>query len=493
VSTTAARQTLNGNGHHPGDEPINLLLRGLNCLGLDWRADPESEDGPWRARCPHCHSLAPEDTFPLTLTRAGVVRCHRGCDPERIKAALLGVVREHEAATLEPSIVTLEEFAAVDEPGAAALVGDASSVLIAEGSDVMLYGDGGAGKTTLSIDLAFHLAAGDDWLQMPITRPARALIIENEGPRPLLRKKLARKLAAWNGSSLDGRVRVFEHPWGQFSFAPAEWRTKLAEIVSEHEIDVLIAGPLTRIGMDSAGTLQEVVAFMGLVADMRQQCGRLLTVVLVHHENKGGAVSGAWEGSGDTLLHVQGAGNGHTVVFVQKARWASDRHGTTLKLAWTEGEGFRLEGDRDYLAEIVELLSDGQWRTAKQISAPVDEGGIGAGETAVKATLNQNPERFESRTGMDAKALGKPKNTVLWNVRSGSNAPDSPSAFSGGAEDGAALRPALKGAAPDERTPGGSGEGALEGSTQPTQTDPDAELERIAAKFPGLDDEDAAP
>ena len=35
----------------------------------------------------------------------------------------------------------------------------------------MFYGDGGAGKTTLAIDLAFHLAAGEDWLGIPVRGP----------------------------------------------------------------------------------------------------------------------------------------------------------------------------------------------------------------------------------------------------------------------------------------------------------------------------------
>ena len=43
--------------------------------------------------------------------------------------------------------------------------------LIPEGGDVMIYGDGGASKTTLGIDLACHLAAGDDWLGIAVPRP----------------------------------------------------------------------------------------------------------------------------------------------------------------------------------------------------------------------------------------------------------------------------------------------------------------------------------
>lgn len=403
---------------------------------------------------------------------------------------LAGLLADSQPTSEDPSggpavdlrVVTLEEFVAVEEDGAEPVVGEGGRILIPEGGDIMFFGDGGAGKTTLTIDLACHLGAGADWLGIPVPQPRRVLLIESEGPRPFFRQKLGRKLEAWQGPALAGRVLIFEHPWGCVSFAEEEWRAKLAELVREGNVDVLIAGPLTRLGMDVAGTLQEVRAFMDLVADVRRRSERPLTVALVHHENKGGAVSGAWEGAGDTLFHVQAAGNGHTVVVVQKARWDSERHGKTMHLAWAEGDGFRLEGDRDYLAELEALLADGEWRTAKQMSAPEDEGGIGAGEKAIKATLDQNPERFEARTGEDAKALGRHPSATVWQVRSGSNAPDAPSAFSGGAEDAAAPRPSLKGAAADEHTPGDSPAGAFEASAQSTQTDLDEWAGRLVER-----------
>jgi hypothetical protein len=411
---------------------------------------------------------------------------------------LVELPRTHASANgsdTSAQIVTLEEFAAVEELGALPIVGEPGSILIPEGGDVMLYGDGGAGKTTLSIDFAFHLASGTDWLGMPVPQPARVLLIESEGPRPLFRAKLKRKLEAWSGVPIAGRVLVFEEPWAEFSFAADAWRAKLADVVKGQEIDVLIAGPLVRLGMDAAGTLQEVRAFTALVADVRRQSERALTVVIVHHENKSGLVSGAWEGAGDTLLHVQAGGNGHTIVFIRKARWDSTRHGKTLHLAWTEGESFRLEGDRDYLAEIVELLSDGAWRTAKEIGAPVepkrpiDKPGIGAGENTVKGILNEHQDRFESRTGDDAKAVGRSSTAIVWQVRSGSNAPDAPCAFSGGGEEAAAAARPLKGAAADEHTPADSVGTALDGAAQPTQTDLDTEHERLAAKYPDLNGE----
>jgi hypothetical protein len=240
-------------------------------------------------------------------------------------------------------IVSLNEFVSVDEPGAEALLGDAGAALIPENSAVMTYGDGGAGKTTLMIDMGFHLAAGDDWLGVRVARPVRVLFVENEGPRPLFRQKLRRKRESWAGSPVADRIHILQAPWAQLSFADANARTILAAALRAHEIDVVIIGPLTRSGMNDAGTLQEVSAFMALVDETRRLAGRSVTFVLVHHENKGGKVSGAWEGSGDTLLHVQGQGHGRTRLYVQKARWGSDHHGKTFNLVWTDGAGFRVD------------------------------------------------------------------------------------------------------------------------------------------------------
>jgi hypothetical protein len=258
---------------------------------------------------------------------------------------------------LELAVVTLDEFAEKEEEGTAALVGDADGALLPEGGDVMFYGDGGAGKTTLSVDLACHLAAGDDWLGIRVARAARVLLVENEGPRPLFRAKLKRKRDAWDGSPLGNRLVVLEAPWGRLTFADAECRETLGAEIRSREIDVVIVGPVTRSGMNDAGTLQEVNDFMALVAHVRELSGRSVAFILVHHENKGGKVSGAWEASGDTLFHVSGQGRGRTRLYVQKARWSSALHATTLQLVWTAGEGFALEDaaelDDETIAERI--------------------------------------------------------------------------------------------------------------------------------------------
>jgi hypothetical protein len=309
------------------------------------------------------------------------------------------------------SIVTAEQFAAVDEPGEEPIVGQGDEVLIAVDSDVMVYGDGGAAKTTLTIDLACHMAAAREWLGYSIPRAVNVLVVENEGQRAMFRKKIRRKLAEWDGPDIGGRLKVEEAPWGQFTFATAEWRAGLAEAVKEQEIDVLIIGPLSRIGMNAAGTLQEVRAFMAYVAEVRAQAGRPLTVILVHHENKGGTVSGAWEGTGDTLLHNEKRGNGFTDVHVQKARNASKSHDTTLHLAWTPGDGFRLKDERDIHAEMLKLLADEKPRTVKEIFPPLE-----CGEDKVKDAIRDHPSEYVLLTPVQAKAAGRRSDAKLYTL-----------------------------------------------------------------------------
>src|SRR5262249_1109406 len=109
------------------------------------------------------------------------------------------------------------EFADEDEAGASAILGDDENVVIGDNTDVLVYGDGGAGKTTLANALAVHLAAGDDWLGIPVPRPVRVGLVENEGPRPLFRRKLRRRFAGWSGSPLGDRLKMLKAPWGKVS------------------------------------------------------------------------------------------------------------------------------------------------------------------------------------------------------------------------------------------------------------------------------------
>lgn len=250
---------------------------------------------------------------------------------------------------LEP----VEAFAAVDEPGAEPLAqATAGGAAIANGSLVLVYGTGGAGKTTLVLDLCFALANGDDWLGIlePV-RPLRVTVIENEGPRPMFRQKLRDKLAATPGFA--GSILVQTEPWARFTFESQELRASLAEAITAARTDLLVVGPLSRVGMKGGGTLDQIADFEKLMNGVRDLVDHPFAVLLVHHENRAGQISGAWEGVPDTLVHVQGQGHGRTRVHWQKARWSSELHGTTTQLVWAPGETFTVEEKPEITDETI--------------------------------------------------------------------------------------------------------------------------------------------
>jgi hypothetical protein len=278
--------------------------------------------------------------------------CLHGADGSPFPAGAAGEI------PAEFTVVTVEEFADEDDDeDDEAILGTPDQSVFPENGDVMIYGDGGAGKTTLANDGACHIAAGDDWLGIEVSKPGRTLMIENEGPRKLFKRKIRRKIEAWDGSKLEGRLHIASAPWAKFSFAVESHRAWLAEYVREHAINLVIVGPLSASGMEEAGTLQDVRDFAALLQDVRDRAGCAVTFCIIHHESKSGKVSGAWEGVGDTLIHVRSLGHGKTRVFFQKVRWSSDWHRQTLDLDWADGESFEVTEKEQITDEtIAELI-----------------------------------------------------------------------------------------------------------------------------------------
>jgi hypothetical protein len=222
--------------------------------------------------------------------------------------------------------VTLEEFVAGDEPGAEPFAADddGGSVIPARGL-VVVYGNGGAGKTTALLDAALHLAAGETWLGLVTPgRQLNVVWIENEGPRPEFRKRLGEKLEAWTGGSVTDRIQVHVDPWEAFSFRDEACRDSLVDRITNTRADVLIAGPVKAIGMKGAGTDDDIAEFLVNVNDVRTRIG--VTVVLVHHENRAGQISGAWESRPDTLVHVTMQGHGRARLAEMPLELEAARH-----------------------------------------------------------------------------------------------------------------------------------------------------------------------
>ena len=117
----------------------------------------------------------------------------------------------------------------------------------------MVYGDGGVGKTTLMIDLGFHLAAGDDWLGITVPRPLRVLVDRERGPAAAVPAQARAQAGRLAGLAARATGCSSSRSRGGSSASPTPTGGgALAETIREREVDVVIVGPLTASGMDAA-------------------------------------------------------------------------------------------------------------------------------------------------------------------------------------------------------------------------------------------------
>ena len=301
------------------------------------------------------------------------------------------------ATTTAIRTVPLAEFAAATDDVTDPLIGTPDETLLPSDGLLLMYGDGGAGKTTLSIDALAHIASGTPWLNIPIPQPARVLLIENEGPRGPFRRRLAAKMAAWNHDRFDHNVIVLEEPWTRFTLADQTYRHALATEIDQHQIELVIVGPLASLGAKGTGTPDEINEFDDHVKDLRAHTHRTFALWIVHHENKAGDVSGAWERYPDSLVHIQAQGNGRTRVHWRKVRWSSALHQTSNNLVWTDGASFDIEEQtsRDLRPEILQALADGNWHIQSKLAKDELKANQDNVANVLKTLLNEDLVVFE--------------------------------------------------------------------------------------------------
>ena len=98
-----------------------------------------------------------------------------------------------------------------------------------------------------TIDAIAHLAAGVDWLGVPVPRPVRVCVIENEGPPALFQQKLAAKPASWDGPDFGGQRVRLRGPVGRVQLRrPRRPRRRSPTFCDEHAIDLVDRQPDAR-------------------------------------------------------------------------------------------------------------------------------------------------------------------------------------------------------------------------------------------------------
>jgi hypothetical protein len=303
--------------------------------------------------------------------------------------------------------VPFREFTKHPFPDAEPLLGKRGAIYLARGSLLIVYGGDGAAKSTWTIDAIAHLASGRDWLGIPVPRPVRCLLIENEGPGALTRFKLEAKAASWDGPDFTDNLDVFTEPWGAFTFADEVARKLLTDYCDERSIDVVMANPTLELGVAGSGRPEETSEFVGWLKECGLDDRRAFW--LLHHLNKAGQISGDWGRHPDTKVLLQRDGNRQrTKLDWQKTRWATlDPEQKAVMLDWiVETEGYEVKpldtgaSDELLVERLVAYLRDHPATATKHVCKAVE-----GSDSRLTELLNNRPE-FDCGHG--------PKNAKLW-------------------------------------------------------------------------------
>jgi hypothetical protein len=311
------------------------------------------------------------------------------------------------------------EFTKHPFPDAEPLLGERGAIYLALGSLMIVYGGDGAGKSTFTIDAIAHLASGKEWLGIPVPRPVRCLLIENEGPGALTKAKLDRKVEGWNGPDFTENLHVYAKPWGDFTFADEPARRTLTDYCDEHAIDVVWANPTLGLGVAASGRPDETSEFVGWLRECGLWSSRAFG--LLHHENKAGQISGDWGRHPDTKVLLQRDGNRQrTKLDWQKTRWATPApEQKVVMLDWVvETEGYEVTPldkggatDDELVERLKTYLKDHPATATKGVQAGVE------GNEKRLAELLKTRDEFDVCDG--------PRGAKLWKLSATSEGVDS--------------------------------------------------------------------
>lgn len=240
-------------------------------------------------------------------------------------------------------------FVAQPLSGVEPLLGTKGDGLMMPGSLMLLAGIGGAGKTTLSLHMMAHWAAGLPWFGIEVGRPIRMVVIENEGPHDPYVEKVKEFADRFDGCTCSGEPHGGGHaflencifmdaPWGHFSFDDLGLAEELRGHVIDFNGDLVIANPLGRLGMKGAGTPEETREFLQLLTNAG--LGEDFAALLLHHLAKVQKntplvqqVSGDWGPHPDTIMVMESAGERRSKLSFGKIRWG-DQGRAPLILNW---------------------------------------------------------------------------------------------------------------------------------------------------------------
>ena len=232
----------------------------------------------------------------------------------------------------------------------------------------MVYAPRGVGKTHLSLGVAYHVAAGVNFLGWTTPKPRRVLFVDGEMPGHTLQKRLAEIAARTDAEPADDFFRILASDLtetGIPDLATAAGQEVLSEYLGDADLVILDnLSTLCRSGKENEA--ESWVKVQEFLLTLRRE-GR--SVLLIHHAGKGGDQRGTSKREDvlDTVIKLSnpddyepGQGARFNVTF-EKSRGFMGKDAEPFE-AWLDPETgvWRVQSMHDAKDEtIIELLAEG--------------------------------------------------------------------------------------------------------------------------------------
>jgi archaellum biogenesis ATPase FlaH len=231
--------------------------------------------------------------------------------------------------------------------------------LVPQGWLGMVVADTKVGKTLLMLQLARAMGLGTDFLGKKTT-PGRVILVLVDDPKVLSKKRLREGLAD------VPNVRAYIDRWTPQTLLALE------EAVAEAKPDLVVIDTLVKVSPRSAGAENDAPLMDGLLERLTAlTSNEKTTVILLHHENRGGGVRGssAIEGAAPFVMKLKSDGadgaKGRTVTLTMDWKLAPieplvlTHEESGFVVQGTVGEARRAERRADLENRILVAVKDG--------------------------------------------------------------------------------------------------------------------------------------
>jgi len=237
--------------------------------------------------------------------------------------------------------VTAQEFCSdVEAEKPRALLGP----LVLAGDRVVLGADTGQGKSTFALQLVRAIVVGEDCLGWRGIGGSRALFIDAEQGRWVLRRRLEEL-------GLDGRedVDIVHSPGGLTLDKDGTQQGELEELIAEGRYDVVVADPLYNLHRGDSNAERSAVDLMRILDMWRQEHG--FSLILPMHTRKGASRkrltldelfgSSAYLRGAEVVLGLERRAGGRGRLTFLKDRTGDLPYGESWALEFDRQSGFR--------------------------------------------------------------------------------------------------------------------------------------------------------